>query len=72
MLYWDTGNIAAKGLWYHFANFQAFMDGIPVSNGNYVDASAAVTGDGLRVFGQKDTTANHAHLWIDNYRPSPI
>ena len=43
----------------------AFMSGIPVNNGNYVDVAASAT-SGLRVVGQKDLTAKRAHLWVQN------
>jgi hypothetical protein len=45
------------------------LAGIPLNNGNYVDAAATVGGTGgsdLRVVGQKDLTAGRAHLLLDN------
>ncbi|MDH7602936.1 MAG: hypothetical protein QHI38_12385 [Armatimonadota bacterium] len=67
MLYWDLyGYLKSKNVWHHFRNFQSFMAGIPVSNGNYRDVEAEVSNDSIRVMGQKDTVNNRAHLWIDN------
>ncbi len=82
MLWW-TDNIEKKNLWHYFRAFQDFLSGIPLSNGNYKDAEATTTAPALRAWGQKDLTANRAHLWIDNapytwkavvdhnYRPEP-
>lgn len=66
MLFWWTDNIAKKGLWNYFKAFQAFMAGIPVSNGKYKGALATTSASALRAWGQKDLTNNRAHLWIDN------
>ncbi|MCS7048192.1 MAG: PKD domain-containing protein [Verrucomicrobiae bacterium] len=64
-LYWWTDNIFAKNLHSRFGNWHRFMAGIPLSNGRYVDAAATSSNGRIRVFGQKDTTAGRAHLWID-------
>lgn len=66
MLYWDLYGYLAKNIWHHFRNFQNFISGIPVSNGNYRDVDADVSNDSIRVLGQKDTVNRRAHLWIDN------
>ncbi len=66
MLYWWTDNITQKGLWNYFKAFQAFMQGVHVSNGNYKDALATTSVTALRAWGQADLTNNCAHLWIDN------
>lgn len=66
MLYWWNDIIVKKGLWGYFKAFQSFVAGIPVSNGNYKDASATTSATALRAWGQKDLTNNRAHLWIDN------
>jgi len=66
MFYWWTDNVKKKGLWNYFRAFQGFMSGIPVSNGNYVDALSVTSNSALRAWGQKDLTNNCAHLWIDN------
>jgi hypothetical protein len=44
------------------------MEGIPLTNGRYEDAAPRLSGEGLRVWGQKDVKAGNAHLWIDNRR----
>lgn len=64
-IYWWPQLLLQRGYTYGKA-FQNFMSGIPLSNGNYVDVSAVVSNDELRVLGQKDLTNNKAHLWIDN------
>ncbi len=66
MLYWWTENVSKKNKWNYFGAFQDFMQGIPVSNGHYVDAGATTSVPALRAWGQKDLTNNRAHLWIDN------
>lgn len=83
MIYWWTDNIQNKGLWRYSKAFQSFMSGTPLSNGHYRDARAVTGNAALRAWGQKDLTANRAHLWIDNapytwkavvdhnYRPEP-
>jgi len=49
----------------HFLPFKHFMEGIPLNNGNFVDAGATA-GSGLRAWGQVDTSAGKTHLWIQN------
>jgi hypothetical protein len=64
---WWTDNINFKGLYRYAKAYQAFMSGIPLSNGHYVDAvPGGLDSSPLRVMGQKDLTNNRAHLWIDN------
>ncbi len=46
--------------------YRAFMAGIPLSNGRYQDLDATSSTPDLRVLGQKDLTANRAHIWFDN------
>jgi uncharacterized repeat protein (TIGR01451 family) len=65
-MYWWTGNIRKYGLTRYAKAFQAFMAGIPLSNGHYVDASAVTSVSALRAWGQKCLDTNSAHLWIDN------
>ena len=65
-IWWIELPTAYPALWKHFLSFQNFMTGIPVSNGNYVDAKAVSSSSKLRAWGQKDISNNSAHLWIDN------
>jgi hypothetical protein len=65
-LYWWTDNIFNRNLHSRYGNWHRFMAGIPLSNGRYVDAAAASSNPRIRVFGQKDTVAGRAHLWLDN------
>ena len=74
-LYWYTNNIFNKNLHSKFGNWRRFMDGIPLTNGRYVDAGATATNTTIRVVGQKDIQDGRAHIWIDNkdntwYSPS--
>lgn len=67
-----------------FKKYLDFIEDIPMNNGHYTDVDASlVNGSPLRVWGQKDTHNNHAHIWIqnpqntwrnkvDNKNPSPI
>jgi len=66
-MYWYPQNLDAYNLHYYVKAYQAFMAGIPLSNGHYEDIAATISGSAaLRVFGQKDLTNNQLHLWIDN------
>lgn len=67
--YWyDTEHIYPPGKDFRpaYGRYYRFIKDIPLSNGNYVDSLATTTVSGLRVIGQKDLTAQRAHLWIDN------
>jgi hypothetical protein len=50
----------------HYAAYYNFIRDIPLNNGHYKDAQATVSNEELRVLGQKDLTADRAHLWIQN------
>ena len=65
-LYWYTDDIYGKSLYHIYGDFGNFMDGIPFTNGNYVDAAGSSSNTNVRVFGQKDMTNRQAYLWIDN------
>lgn len=67
-LYWYTENIFEHALHPIFGAWRRFMQGIPLTNGRYVDAAATASSPDLRVFGQKDLAAGRAHLWLDNRR----
>ncbi len=71
--YWWTTNLEQRpgpdgspGLHEVFGYFSSFLAGIPLNNGHYQDAAATLSSAGLRVVGQKDTSANRAHLWVQN------
>jgi hypothetical protein len=67
-----------------FKKYLDFIKDIPLNNGYYTDVDASlVNGSSLRVWGQKDTQNNRAHIWIqnpqntwrnkvDNVNPPPI
>ncbi len=72
-LYYGEANIRMNNLYRYAQAYQNFMRGIPLSNGNYVDATASVvdpsTNDPtteVRAWGQKDLTNHNCHLWIDD------
>lgn len=65
-LYWWTTLPQSRGLFSYVKAYQNFMAGIDLSNGHYEDAKAVCSTSALRAWGQKDITANKAHLWIDN------
>jgi hypothetical protein len=50
----------------HYGVFYNFIKDVPLNNGNYQDAEAVVSNDGIRAWGQKDTLNGRAHLWIQN------
>jgi len=52
--------------WAAVRPYYMFMSTIPINNGHYEDVTASVSNTLLRVYGQKDTVGNRAHLWIDN------
>jgi len=54
------------GLYPLFRRYQAFMEDIPLNNGQYSDARAQSSDPNLRAWGQRDDQAGRAHLWIQN------
>jgi hypothetical protein len=66
MLYWWTQVIDGKNFWGYYKAFQQFVNGLPLTNGNYQDAKAVSSSGKLRAWGQKDLTNNRAHVWVDN------
>ena len=71
--YWWNENIEQNlgpdgnpGLHEIFADLHDFLIDIPLNNGLYVDANPQITNPNLRVVGQKDTTNNQAHLWVQH------
>ena len=72
-LYWwdetlDTspGPDGQAGLFEIYRYLENFLKGIPLNNGNYIDAQATLSNSDLSVTGQKDNVNNRAHLWIWN------
>jgi hypothetical protein len=57
------GNKDQRG---QFKPYYNFVQNIPLSNGRYQDAAATSSAAPMRAWGQKDTTAHRAHLWIQN------
>ncbi|MBI4129935.1 hypothetical protein HY468_01315, partial [Candidatus Roizmanbacteria bacterium] len=49
-----------------YANYYNFVKDILLNKGGYVDAAPAVGNPNLRVWGQKNTIAGNAHVWIQN------
>jgi hypothetical protein len=49
-----------------FRTYFNFIKDIPLNNGHYQEAAAAVSQPDLRVWGQKDLVNGQAHLWIQN------
>jgi hypothetical protein len=52
--------------WKFYGYVQKFLSGLPLSNGHYRNADAAVSTSQLIAIGQKDTTANQAYLYVYN------
>ena len=50
----------------HFKTYYNFVREIPLSNGRYQDVAASCSSAGMRAWGQKDLSAQRAHLWIQN------
>lgn len=65
-MYWWTDGIFGNNLHYKYGDWKDFMTGVPLTNGNYVDAVATSSNTNVRVMGQKDMTNRQAYLWIDN------
>ena len=65
-LYWYTDLIFGKSLHGIYGGWNRFMADIPLTNGYYSDAQATSSNPDIRIFGQKDTAHDRAHLWIDN------
>ena len=49
-----------------FVRYRAFMTGIDLHKGGYVDWAGTVDNDNVRVVGQKNTDKGLFHLWIQN------
>ncbi len=49
-----------------FGTLYRYLQEIPLNNGRYRDAAAAVSTDQLRAWGQQDLTGDCSHLWIQN------
>jgi hypothetical protein len=79
-LLWAQLNVGAMyevGYWWaeHFAvineaqvskPFYQFVKDLDLNKGGYVDAAGTASNTKLRIFGQKNTSKNKAHLWIQN------
>jgi hypothetical protein len=72
-LYWWSDNREKQpgpdgqvGLHEIYRSHYHFIQGVPLSNGQYQDLTAAVSNPGLRVVGQKDLVAGKAHAWVQN------
>jgi hypothetical protein len=50
----------------HYATYYNFIRDISLNSGHYQDAQTTVSNEDLRVLGQKDLSADRAHLWIQN------
>jgi hypothetical protein len=76
LMWWASATIDAdsatgrKDLYKTYLGYKNFMDGIPVNNGRYKDAAAQVSSASLRAWGQTDTAAGKAYLWIQNTQHS--
>ncbi|RMH21649.1 MAG: hypothetical protein D6698_02360, partial [Gammaproteobacteria bacterium] len=49
-----------------FGAYYRFIKDIPLQLGGYIDAAPNVSNQNIRVVGQKNTSHNQAHLWIQN------
>lgn len=67
-LYWWTDNITSKDLYFQFKPLSSFLADVPLANGRYRDAEAVASDSNTRVVGQKDLSAQRAHLWIRSSR----
>lgn len=57
------GNKDQRG---HFGSYYNFIKDIPLNKGGYVDTAATTSNTNLRAWGQKNTAAGRAHVWIQN------
>jgi hypothetical protein len=71
--YWWTRNInmlpgpdGIPGLHEVFRYFFAFIDDIPLNNGNYQNINSAASNSQMQIYGQKDVVNNRAHFWVKN------
>jgi hypothetical protein len=58
--------VGGQPLYGLFKNYAGFMDGIPLSNGNYRDVAATTSSSQLRAWGQRDDVNGRMHLWVQN------
>lgn len=65
-LFWWAKETIKPSFYSHFHAFRNFMQGIPLSNGHYIDVNAQTSHSELRAWGQRDDTNGRMHLWIQN------
>jgi hypothetical protein len=65
-LYWYNDSLDKNDLYPVYKRFRDFMDGIPLSNGHYVEVAATVSNPQVRVLGQEDDRGTAAHFWVQN------
>ena len=66
--YWWTSHIWNSNYDHRgeYKAVRAFLDGLPLNKGGYVDWGGSVTSGSLRVVGQKNASAGSMHLWVQN------
>jgi hypothetical protein len=63
---WWREKLDPTSRWAIAKTYCDFMSNILINNGHYNDIAAVVSNASVRVYGQKDTTNNRAHFWVDN------
>lgn len=65
-LIWNSDNIRNNQLYHRYRGFQYFMKNIPLHTGQYQNAAAQSSNPNLRVWGQRQSSGNAAHIWVQN------
>ena len=65
LFWWATETIPAS-IFSNYLTFQNFMEGVPLTNGNYQELQAQTTSAQLKVLGQRDDINGQMHLWVQN------
>jgi hypothetical protein len=63
---WNKSNIINNNLYYRYKSYMAFMQDIPLNNGQYIPLNRSISNPQIRVWGQQQTSGNAAHCWVQN------
>jgi len=65
-LFWWATETIPPSIYSNYLTFQNFMNGIPLTNGNYQELVAQTSSPQLKVTGQRDDVGGKMHLWVQN------
>ncbi|MBK7807320.1 MAG: PQQ-like beta-propeller repeat protein [Saprospiraceae bacterium] len=63
---WNSDNIRNNHLYYRYRGYRHFMKDIPLHIGQYQKLQVQNSNQNIRIWGQKQTSGNGAHMWVQN------